>query len=251
MFSCEFCEIFKNIYFYRTPLVAASGNTNLWLQLDDSKSKYFIVYNHTLFESHNLLQFFLQPFLVKGPLLFFFFSIRVFFHGHWRRTGQQGKGGDHLLFQSTTPTRLRTFRHIFATLHVRWLSHIFNCIAYQTATRWDLPPYRITIWLFDNVMLISIYLVDDLILELFYSNLRRKTGEHKLALTTNLVLQANGLTKCARHPNEIIKYLSHKSNTSKHFFITRMERGVKLLLFSCSFCFYFSRKVTVKTPKLL
>ena len=23
--SCEFCEIFKNIYFYRTPLVAASG----------------------------------------------------------------------------------------------------------------------------------------------------------------------------------------------------------------------------------
>ena len=67
-------------------------------------------------------------------------------------------------------------------------------------------------------MLISIYLVDDLILELFYSNLRRKTGEHKLALTINLVLQANGLTKCARHPNEIIKYLSNKSNTSKHFF---------------------------------
>ena len=25
VFSCEFCEIFKNIFFYRTPLVAASG----------------------------------------------------------------------------------------------------------------------------------------------------------------------------------------------------------------------------------
>ena len=37
--------------------------------------------------------------------------------------------------------------HLFATLHVRWLSHIFNRITciYQTATRWDLPPYRITI----------------------------------------------------------------------------------------------------------
>ena len=26
LFSCEFCEIFKNNFFYRTPLVAASGD---------------------------------------------------------------------------------------------------------------------------------------------------------------------------------------------------------------------------------
>ena len=87
--------------------------------------------------------------------LFFSLSIRVFFHRHWRLTGQQGKGGDHLLFHSTTSTRSRTFRHLFVTLHVRWLSHIFNrtaCI-YQAATRWDLPPYRITIWLTDDVTL--------------------------------------------------------------------------------------------------
>ena len=85
----------------------------------------------------------------------FFFSIRVFFQGHWWLTGQQGKGGVHLLFHSTTSTRSWTFRHLFATLHVRWLSHIFNrtaCI-YQAATRWDLPPYRITIWLTDDVTL--------------------------------------------------------------------------------------------------
>ena len=82
-----------------------------------------------------------------------FFSIRVFFQGHWRLTVQQGKGGDYLLFHSTTSTRSRTFRHLFATLHVRWLSHIFNRIAciYQTATRWDLPPCRITIWIIDDV----------------------------------------------------------------------------------------------------
>ena len=29
--------------------------------------------------------------------LLFFFSIRVFFHGHWQLTWQQGKGGGHLI----------------------------------------------------------------------------------------------------------------------------------------------------------
>ena len=98
----------------------------------------------------------------------FCFSIRGFFHGHWQLTGQEGKGGDHFLFDSTTSTRSRTFRHLFATLHVRWLSHIFNRNAYiyQTATRWDLPPYQITIWLIDDVMLIFIGLLAELILGL-------------------------------------------------------------------------------------
>ena len=94
-----------------------------------------------------------------------FFSIKIFFHGHWRLTGQQGKGGGHLLFHSTTSTHSRTFRH-FATLHVRWLSHIFyhtTCI-YQTATRWDLQPYRTTIWLIDDVTVVFVCLRDNLIL---------------------------------------------------------------------------------------
>ena len=78
----------------------------------------------------------------------FYFFYQGFLHRHWRFTGQQGKGGDHLLFHSTISTRSRRLRHLFATLHERWLSRIFNrnaCI-YQTATRWDLPSYRITIW---------------------------------------------------------------------------------------------------------
>ena len=73
----------------------------------------------------------------------FFFSIRIFFHGHWRLTGEQGKGREHLLFHSTTSTRSRTFRHLFATLHVRWLSHIFN----RTACIYRL--YLFT-WWFDS-----------------------------------------------------------------------------------------------------
>ena len=74
------------------------------------------------------------------------FFCQGFFHRHWRFTGQQEKRGDYLLF---TSTRSWTFRHLYATLHVRWLSRIFNwnAFVYQTATRWDLPPYWITIWL--------------------------------------------------------------------------------------------------------
>ena len=88
-------------------------------------------------------------------MVILFFSTRVFFHGHRRLTGQQGKWEDHFLFHCTTFTRSRISRHLFATLHVGWLSHIFNCTAciYQAATRWDLPPYRITIWLTDDVTL--------------------------------------------------------------------------------------------------
>ena len=73
------------------------------------------------------------------------------------RTAGEG-GGDHLSFHSTTSTHSCTFRHLFATLLVRRLSHIFNrsaCI-YQTATWGDLPPYRDTIWFIDDVMLIFV-----------------------------------------------------------------------------------------------
>ena len=48
----------------------------------------------------------------------FFFSIKVFFHRHWRLTGQQGKGVGHFVFNITTSTHSQTFRHLFATLHV-------------------------------------------------------------------------------------------------------------------------------------
>ena len=132
-----------------------------------------------------------------------FFSVRVFFHGHWRLSTPQGKEGDYLLFHSTTSARSRTFRHLFASLHVRWLSHIFNRTAcacsYQTASWWDVPPYRITIWLID-VMLISVCLPDNLILGFCYSNLTQETGKLELASIITLVLQANQLTKCASHP---------------------------------------------------
>ena len=106
--------------------------------------------------------------------IYIYILSRVFFYRHWQLTGQQGKGGDHFLFRSTNSIRSRTFRHLFATLYVRWLSHIFNrtaCI-YQTATRCDLPPYRIIICLIDDVKLVFIVcLLNDLMLGFCYSNL--------------------------------------------------------------------------------
>ena len=71
------------------------------------------------------------------------------------RTAGERRGPSFIPLHSTISIRPQTLRHLFASLHVRWLSHIFNrnaCV-YQTATWWDLPPYRITIWLIDDVTL--------------------------------------------------------------------------------------------------
>ena len=114
-----------------------------------------------------------QAVIQKCSVNKFFSSITVFFDGHWRLTGQRGKGGDHFFSLSTTSILSQTYRHLFATLQVRWLLHIFNCTAciYQTATRWDLPLYRITIRLTDDVKLVFVCLLNDLILGFCYSNL--------------------------------------------------------------------------------
>ena len=116
----------------------------------------------------------------------FFFLSEFFFHKHWRFTGQQGKGGDDLLFHSTYSTRLRTLRHLFATFQVRWLSHIFNrnaCV-YQTATRWDLPLYRITIWLIDwwcNVCLFTWWIDSRFLLQRFWYWKPLDLNSHRLS----------------------------------------------------------------------
>ena len=135
-----------------------------------------------------------MPFLTQvGQTLFFY---QGFLSWPWRFTGQQVKGGDHRLFHSATSIRSRTFRHLFATLHVSWLSHIFsrNACVYQTVTRCDLQPYRITIRLIDwwcRVCLFN-WWVDS---KFCYSNF--DIGNWwTFTSTFTLVLQANRLTKC-------------------------------------------------------
>ena len=96
------------------------------------------------------------------------------------------KGRDHLLFYYNNSTRSRTFRYLFITSLVRWLSRIFNrnAYVYHTATRWDFPPYWITIWLIDDAMFVCLFvcLLDHLILG-FCHNLTLKTGGFELAST--------------------------------------------------------------------
>ena len=100
--------------------------------------------NNIPIEENYLIEIPVYPFFIIIIIIIVIVIIIIifFFYRHWRFTGQQEKGRDHLLFHSTTSTRSRTLRYLFTTLHVRWISRNFNpnaCV-YQTATRWDLAP---------------------------------------------------------------------------------------------------------------
>ena len=95
-----------------------------------------------------------------------FFFYQGFLQRHWRFTRHQGKGGDYVLFDSTTSNRSRTLRHLFATLHVRWL-HVF-LIAMLSQSQSQL--YRITIWVIDwwcNVCLFTWWIDTRFLLQRF------------------------------------------------------------------------------------
>ena len=122
---------------------------------------------------------------LKGCVIWFFF-VRDFFHRHWPFTGHQGKGGYHLLFHSTTSTHSRTLRHLFPTLHARWLSRIFNhnVYFYQTATWWDLPAYGIVIRLIDwwcNVCSFTWWLDSRFLLQRFGQGKLLDLNSHRLS----------------------------------------------------------------------
>ena len=133
-----------------------------------------------------------------------FFSIRVFFHRHWRFTGQQGKRGHHALFFSVTSTRSWAFRHLFATLRVRWLPRIFNRIAcnYQAATQWVLPSYWIAIsidwWCNVSFCLFSWWFDSRFLLQYFVIGSRWIWNPNNYHY--HPLLEANWLNKCASHP---------------------------------------------------
>ena len=107
-----------------------------------------------------------------------------------------------ILFHSTTSIRWRTFRHLFATLHVKWLSHIFirNACIYHTtySMRFTaLPNYYLIDWWRNFDFCLFGCWID---FRFRYSYMAWETGGHELASAIILVLQANRLTKCASHP---------------------------------------------------
>ena len=124
-----------------------------------------------------------------------------FLHRHWWFTGQQGNGGDHLLFHSATSTRSQILRHLFATWQLRSLSRIFNRNAVFTRLLLDVIYHLVELpfeWLIDDAMFVC--LLHELILGFRYSDLTLETSRFELASTITLVLQANRLTKCGSHP---------------------------------------------------
>ena len=77
-------------------------------------------------------------------VLYIFFLSGFFFTDTDDTQGSRGR--EWTIFYSTLPLPPAHEHQTFSTLHKRWQSHIFNhtaCI-YRSATRWDLPPYRIT-----------------------------------------------------------------------------------------------------------
>ena len=118
----------------------------------------------------------------------FFFFYESFLHRHWRYIEQQGKGGDHLLFHSTTSTSSQTLRH-YLQLRMWDDYHVF-LIATLVFTKRLLGeiyhfiklPFQ---WLIDDVMFFC--LLDELIQGFCHSDLTLETGGFELASTITLV----------------------------------------------------------------
>ena len=73
----------------------------------------------------HLLQNFMDVKLLFINFRRFFFLSGFSFTDTDNSQDSRGREGT-ILFHSTTSTRSRTFRHLFATLHMRWLSHTFS-----------------------------------------------------------------------------------------------------------------------------
>ena len=87
MFSCRFCEIFKNTYFYRTPLVVASDTSPKW---------YEEIRNFHLFR-------FFIPFETNAPFLYPL------------KTSENVKilGGNRVIKQTRFASYLQNFWHLW------------------------------------------------------------------------------------------------------------------------------------------
>ena len=97
----------------------------------------------------------------------------------------------------------------------------------KAATRWDLPPYRITIWVID--WWCNVCLLDELILGFCYSDLTLETGGFELASTITLVLQTNGNhTMEPQTVGHVILELHWKSTFDFSEFVNsyRLKRGI-------------------------
>ena len=138
-----------------------------------------------------------------GHVFFVFFLFRVFFHRHWRFTGQQGKGEDHLLFHSTTSTA-HEHSDIYLQLCMWDDYHVF-LIAKQVFTRLLLDEIHYLIelpidWLIDDAKLVC--LIDKMILGFCYSDFEMRNRWIWTCIDYQ-PCSTSELTKCASHSKSI------------------------------------------------
>ena len=119
-------------------------------------------------------------------------SFFFFYQGFETGNSQDSRGREETIFYSVLPLPpAHEHPDIYLQLCM-WDD--YHCIS-QAATRWNLPSYRITIWLVDDMMLSFVACWFDF--RFCYSCMTWETGGHELASIIILVLQANQLTKCA------------------------------------------------------
>ena len=147
-------------------------------------------------------------------VIFFGIFFSFFYQGFLSRTltihRTAGEGRDHLLFHSTTSTHSQRFRHLFATLHMRLLSHTF-LIAMLVFTRLLLAEtYHLFKLLLDWWCNIDFRLFGCWLIRFCCSFFTWEIGGPELASTIILVLQTNRITKCASHWVRILLYKTNK-----------------------------------------
>ena len=127
-----------------------------------------------------------------------FFFIRVFFHGHWQLTAQQGKGRDHLipLYHFHQLTNIQTFICNFAReMTITYFQSQRLCLPGCYSMRFiTLSSYYLIDWWCNFDCYLFACWID---FRFCYSYRTWETGGLELASTIILVLQANQLTKCA------------------------------------------------------
>ena len=114
---------------------------------------------------------------------------------------QDSRGREGTFFYSTLPL---PSAHEHSDIYLQfckwddlWLVFDHSTCVYQTFTRWDLPPYWITIWLIDwwcNFCLFTWWF------DSWYFVTAIWHGKPVDLNSITLVLQANRLTKCTNHP---------------------------------------------------
>ena len=137
-----------------------------------------------------------------------------------------GKERGPYLFLSTISSGSRTFRHLFTTLHVRWLPYIFNLHGLQLPKWYSVRFTTLSNYqLIDDRILILLWLLGDVTLGCCNSNLTQKSGGFALASTTSFIFQVYRLTKCDSLPirDPVYQpYRTHHPHRRRHINIEKI-----------------------------